>query len=377
MTYSSDIQEEMFDYFQMNYKSIFGKYLPEEEVRELALAALSNKSSQQQEFDLRLNNYVNDFSQQNFDMQPYLKDWDINYIESLRETYGGVILALFHYGAHRHVLVDLVSLNVDCVAPVAGKAYDDLQKLLAHSSTEIAEKVALLEVEDDKVSRTLLDSLKKGNVGGIYVDGNMGPTSRNSNKGCVKVDYFDYAISVKAGISRLSIMLKLPILPVFSSPSVHSPEIQFGGLIHPAHYVEKYSKKLAPKYMMQTLYSLLEEKVRLEPSHWEFALCLHRWVQHPLMANNQKANISLNNIKRLRVNTKAVSVMELNGKLYWINTQLAKGFSIPDSLISIFKRFYTLKVISLAAFEELLAKQNYDLAPILDQLVLNKLVQVD
>ncbi|WP_027672626.1 hypothetical protein [Rheinheimera baltica] len=379
----SELQREMQDYYRMNFKGILGDKFTENEVSTIADQAFHCKFAQQLHFDDTLACYIAKFQQKDYAMRPYLSGWDCDYIHRLVNHHGGLLLGLFHYGAHRHILLDLVTMNIPSVAPIAGKAYEDLQQLVAASSPDIASQVSLIEVEDDQVSRSVFKSLKSGRVGGIYVDGNMGPTSSSSTQSTVNVNYFNYSIAVKAGIARLSMLLNFPILPVMSSASIDAPHVNFGRLIEPNIEIAKNGKQQAPQHIMQTLYAGLENAVLKAPSSWEFAHCLHRWIQgvakHTTFETSGPkpfVTTDIGTVQFLAVNTKTVSSLYLKGELYWVNTKLAKGFKIPASLSDVFSQFYHTKRMPVITFKTALIQQGFIPQNILDQLVLNELVHV-
>ncbi len=363
---------EMFDYFYMNYQSLF-KSEPID-LSKLASQAIVNKQTHQNQFKSRLNIYADNFSKGDFTLDAYLRGWDASYIHQLIEEYGGLLFGLFHFGAHRHVLLDSAGINIPVVAPIAGQSYYDLQKMMSSSSEEKANLVQLIEVEGEKVSRELFKALRNGRVGGIYVDGNMGPTDKQKIESGVQVDFFKHKLMVKAGIARLSLLLKLPILPVFCINNNNVDEVEFGKLIKPAK--KEANKSEFCISVMQNLYKELEAKVKKSPSDWEYALCLHRWIT--------SVGGGVDNVKVLPIifdtitlKHKLVSEIRKDDSYFWVNTSLSKGFKVPNKLIFIFKELYRKRKLSWQYFSSLILQNKYVAEEVLIQLLRNELVELN
>lgn len=364
--------KEMFDYFHMNYQSLFE--LEPVDLSKLSSLAILRKESHQKHFQSRLNTYADNFSKGDFTLGTYLKGWDTDYLRQLVEDYGGLLFGLFHFGAHRHVLLDSAGINIPVVAPIAGQSYYDLQKLMSFSSEEKANRVQLIEVEGEKVSRELFKALRKGRVGGIYVDGNMGPTDNQKSGNGVKIDFFQHKLSVKAGIARLSLLLKLPILPVFCINNHGVDEIQFGKLIGPV--AKDTDKNEFCISVMQKLYKELEIRVKKSPSDWEYALCLHRWITTLKKESVHKAKELPIAFDTITLRHSFVSEISKDDSYFWINTSLSKGFKIPNTLSFIFKELYEKKILSWQQFSEAVEQNKFSGKELLIQLLHNELVEV-
>ncbi|KUM54298.1 hypothetical protein AR688_13310 [Rheinheimera sp. EpRS3] len=191
-------------------------------------------------------------------------------ITSIQQQYGGVILALFHFGLHRSILVDLACNGIPVVSPVAGKAYWDFYQQKHIAPAEFANCFNLIEVDNPSVGKQLVKQMRKGHIVTIYVDGNMGPDGVHVSEGGVEVCFFNKKIHVKAGIARLASTFKMPVLPLFSLAKPNSEncyQISAGELLPTNSDV------------MQGLYSQLERHIKQQPQEWEYITCCHRWIQ--------------------------------------------------------------------------------------------------
>lgn len=371
------IIDEQLDYYHMNYQALFGASHSEAELQKISLSALENKSTHQETFTNRLNDYVVGFQEKGFSVSPFLKAWDMEQLNDLIQKHDGLLVALFHFGHHRHALLDLITMDVETVAPIAGQAYTDFHKMVSTSSPEFHSKIELLEVEKNDVGKKLLRALKKGKVGGIYVDGNMGPSSQNDQDSTTMVDFFNHQIKVKVGIARLAALLKLPILPVFCLSEAEAPRVEFGQPILPQQFIDIPSRENQYQSILQRLYIELEERVKTSPASWEYSLCFHRWVVSPdslSVENSQSQALDLASFKFIQVNTAQVSLIKRDNCLYWVNTALAKGFKIPANLVSIFETLYQEKQMKLKNFVKYINQENGEATALLQQMMLNKLV---
>ncbi|MGI2170138.1 hypothetical protein ACROAE_08070 [Shewanella sp. MF05960] len=359
------------DYYKMNFKSIFSAKKNAVEIDAISYAAYENREYQKESFNRRLNKYSENFKARDYSIEPIMSGWDKELILSYINEYGGVLCALFHFGSHRHFFVDAASLNIPTVAPIAGKSYYDMKDLISQSSAEHADKVKLLEVEGDKVSLDLIRSLKENRVGGIYVDGNMGPDSFLNNDGCTSVDFFGSELSVKAGIARLSLLLKLPILPVFCNGIDGNSSIEIAEVIKPKTLSE--TKLEFVNKVMQRLYSSLELKVLNDPTSWEYALCLHRWVIPKADMSEFELTREPATVRFIRDNW---STIIKNDESYWFNSLTTKGIKVPGELDACFKILSDSDVIDWHPFSLEVRQSGYDSITMLNTLVKNGFIKV-
>ena len=368
---SAQMRSEQKSYIVTNLKMLFQQEFSSEQLNSISEQVISNKKANHDSFEQRVLNQISKFRSGNFDVSVKHSNWQPDHINSLKQEYGGALVALFHFGNHRDILVDMVATNIKVVAPIAGRSYYHLKELATEISAEQADKLQLVEVEEEKVSRELIKSLRKGSVGAIYVDGNMGPeTPHNSKtKGCVTVKFLNQEINVKTGIARLATLLKLPILPIFSIPQLEQqPIVTFG---QPIIFNSKESN--SAQAVMQNLYEQLATHVLQTPAQWEYMMCLHRWVK----AKDTNTNfVAINDKSVISINEEDLSVIEKNDDTFWINTNKGKGLKIPIHLKHSFTELTTMKRIPAKHFINLLANDEMYAIQLLTQLAHNELIVV-
>lgn len=372
-TQQHNLQEEMLAFCQMNLESLLPDHYTKSDIRQLAFNTIKNREMNGKHFEHWMAQFHVAYNNgEKISQTPFLLGWENNPIVNVREQYGGLLIGLFHYGAHRHVISDLIAQGIETIIPVAGQAYFGLKKLIPHSH---ASGTRLLEVEEQVVSRDLFKEIKSGKVGCIYIDGNMGPSTSQIKQGNQCIRFLDHKLSVKYGIARLSVMLKLPILPIFSS-SLSDATVKFGELIQPNTLIGQYGKAKAQTKIMQSLYDQLAIEVESDPTQWEFATCLHRWVQREHREENITEIKSISKQSKLSVNTARIAELEHKGQLFWVHYKQARAFKIPPPLTSLFKRFYKHTEISIHEFTTETIKYEFISEQLLNDLQSKQLVQV-
>lgn len=335
-------------HYLLNFKTLFGheSSLPLLEAR--ARNAAINRTYQQAHFDRRLTRFVNHCLYQNDRHQLAAsivnRGWDMSPLKALQKAHGNVLIALFHFGAHRDLVIDLVSQGEKLVAPIAGNAYQQFYQAFQHAPEQVSRLITLLEVEDSNVGRQVLSALREHAIGAIYADGNMGPEASEDNDGTAKVNLLGHSIHVKSGIARLAWMLKRPIIPLFSvAEDGNAYAAQWGEpLLPPLCQNSSDRKAQRARWIndtMGTLYKQLSDMIRRRPEHWEYAFCMHRWLaktQQPhhtgTKATTHPVVESLRDSQCLLPNYQYVTALGTHENMVWVNSATRKGIQAPDAL---------------------------------------------
>lgn len=332
-----------FSHYYVNLLTLFGHAVPVPQIEQWAHAAVASRDAEIARFADHLRALRVDFDHQtqlsgqraaNLP-QPLLHGWEALGLEGLRQQHGGLLIALFHYGAHRQVFSDLAARQLPYIAPVAKQAYFDCAQLMSVAPPGFEAAMGLIEVEDPRVGRHMLQALRKGRIGVIYVDGNMGPDGHKVEEGGVQVDFLGRRIKVKAGVARLSHSLGLPVLPVSVRPDPGAPErlgqVVAGPLLLPADRgMGGDAAETSRIAMMQSIYDCLAAEVQLDPGGWEFAFCLHRWVVDAAAADAaQRAPLQLQPGQRLSVPRNQVALFERERQQFWVHVGKHKAFRLP------------------------------------------------
>jgi hypothetical protein len=257
-----------------------------------------------------------------------LDGWDriLPVIMDHSERYGGVLIALFHYGAHRWIISDLALSGLPVTAPVSPDSCRQYGELAADGPATYKQNLEFLSVANPRVGRSLLAALRLGRTGVIYVDGNMGPPTgapRQDREQTSMIDFLGRTIRVKAGIARLSSALTQPILPLFAGRPVDAgpARISAGELVWPP----ARNDEAGITATLQALYHSLAERILADPAPWEFAAYAHRWlVRAPRPGEHRTAKpvpAVLPEHTRLALNRHRVAPIHRSDGLFWVDVK--------------------------------------------------------
>jgi lauroyl/myristoyl acyltransferase len=324
-------------HFRLNLLTLFGGRRSQEWIDRMAHDAVEHRRHGLASMSLRLQTL-----RQRFDADasagrcsappaPYLAGWDLQAVRDALAASGGAMLAVFHYGAHRQILADLACLQLPYVAPVAEEAYFAQIEAMTHAPPACRDAVRLLQVERAEVGRELLRALRSGRIGVIYVDGNMGPDGHLVQEGSVVVDFLGQQIRVKAGIARLATRLGLPIIPAMVVDAASGPAIRLGAAID----CRDPGGDNPQQAVMQTLYDHLARQVEAAPQYWEFAFCLHRWLEAQPSASTAMP-AAWRGDERLFVDRTQVALYRRDEQLYWCHARRNRAYRIPPWAADLF-----------------------------------------
>jgi len=339
MNSTANIKHNWSSYFYMNYLSLFGDTVSSTKIKEITAQAVEHKCGVSSRFDNRVEKLKSELvnnNQNRLFSKPKLRGLSVEQIKNYQSCYGRVIFAPFHFDEHRHILLDLIAHGLSSCAPVAGKCFWDLYQLRNLLPTKSQNLIRLLEVEDVAVGKELVKEMRKGSNGFIYCDGNMGSGGNRSKEGTSIVNFFNKRIRVKSGIARIAMLFKSPIIPVFSTQDVYGNRVlTFEAAIF--QDADIANRELVQQNIIQELYSRLERKVSESPDKWEYALCLHRWLE----PENNSLNVKLeNNIVAenhvIEINKQRVAFISQNTDTLLVDTQQNKAYKAPAIMSSFF-----------------------------------------
>ncbi len=326
-----------FIYYYINLLKLFRDTKPIAEIDRLASEAMLLRRQRIYEFGQHLTHIESFFraSLGERPLEPRLTSWNLDQLQSLREMYGSLLLAVFHFGEHRHVLSDLAALGIPFVAPIAKHAYFDATAIFRNGPPASKNAAMMLEVERRDVGRRLLGGLKAGRVGVIYVDGNMGPDGHMVEESAVEVDFLGLKIRVKSGIARLASSLSLPVVPMLAQRSGK------GGALLPVIVPRSSAKGAAREHeivrIMQECYTTLGKAVSASPQDWEFAFCLHRWISvDPSSQQSDRPALAQTSSAKARIDPKNVVYYPRSDGIYWLHVEKQRAYKLPSWCGSIY-----------------------------------------
>lgn len=361
-----DIIKSEVSFFFMNYLSIMGDRLNKEAIDEISNKASRLRITKQKDYEKYLQELTHKCEkiakQNERRLDPYLNGWTREALNAIQSSKNKVVIALCHHGEHRHILTDLAILKTPTICPIAGQSYFNYYNLNSQGTELITDYLGLTEVEEDKVSKQLIKSIRQGKVPAIYFDGNMGPENSVKFSNSVDVNFFNKIISVKAGIARIALLLKYSILPIFASyEKVNGksvPKVALGEMIETSSSDTTIpNKDLRINSIMQRLYQQLEEKIVKQPEQWEYALCLHRWCKESNSdASKEKALDSLTSLQIemqcLRLNESNCTVMQQKGLSCLVDVTKNKGYYPPRWAPQFFEKLASEEGITTSWIEK-------------------------
>lgn len=332
--------DEELQQYERNFLSLFWQQQSAKAIRAMAEAALMQRGSEIARFERHLAELGDHYRSlrragaEPSDPSPVLTGWDDVNLPALQREHGGLLVALFHFGAHRQIVCDLAVQGVRFAAPLAKRAYFDCAEIAAVATAASREAMHLIEVESPRVGRDLLQAIRAGRIALIYADGNMGPDGHSVREGAVEVSFLGRRIRVKEGLARLAQSLGHPVLPLLVLPSADAGigRVHAGAVLHAtsAAGADSAAAAAARQLMMQALYDHLAEQVTASPSAWEFAYCLHRWmVAEPKASTIASAAVASIDSERLTC-PQHVSRLVRDGLEHWIDVRNQRAFRLPD-----------------------------------------------
>lgn len=236
------------------------------------------------------------------------------------------LLALFHVGPHRDLLPDLAAAGIPFSAPIAGNVYHEFYSRKHLTPEKFADCFELLAVDDPRIGRRLLKSIRNGRYPAIYVDGNMGPDGHHCSEGAETVNFGKVSIRVKAGIARLAAQFDLPILPLFCHTNPLGQSVSCGQLLGPPD-----KSKKACQHLMQQLYEQLFQKIKAAPEQWEYAACMQRWL---IDSKSPEVLVASSlHTKQLRLTKDQVRLYRQKNKNFLVHVERSKAVVLPDILL--------------------------------------------
>lgn len=320
--YSKDVGDES-QYF-VNFLAILSQTESVDTIKTISQEAARKRLNEISEFE-------NSWKNENRELLT-ISEQDATHIRNLQHENKRLLVAMFHYGVHRQIMLELSEHLIETTFPFAKKAYQNAMLDIAQSNSEKGSCYQLLNVEDRRVGLQLARAIRKGRIGLIYVDGNLGPEGAEMNEDDIVVKFFSREIKVKSGIARLAHSCDAAILPVFAGGR-ENPKLKFGEMIRsPRESGRKLSEEdflQFSRLTMQKIYRDLENIVSSSPSDWEFAFCLHRWLV-PIRAKNITTAIdNLDHETTIAINQQRFVPYTTSNTWYFIDVLTQKAVALP------------------------------------------------
>ncbi|TQV73705.1 hypothetical protein FLL45_12600 [Aliikangiella marina] len=321
--YSKDVGDES-QYF-VNYLAIFGELMSVKKIKAISKEAALKRVSE-------IDSFENTWNKKNRQLET-ISHQDANSIRKTHAAHKRLLIAMFHYGSHRQIMLELSEHLIQTTFPFAKGAYQNAMADIAKNNAEKGKCYQLLDVESRNVGLQLARAIRRGRIGLIYVDGNLGPEGASMDKEDTIVSFFHREMKVKSGIARLAHSCDAAILPIFAGGK-ETPKLHIGKVIaSPRHNSQKLTEEELSQFSqstMQSIYDELERIVHQSPSDWEFAFCLHRWLVPKIDATENLKSISLAQVDSVSINEKRFVPYSTSDKWYFVDVDTQKAISLPS-----------------------------------------------
>ncbi len=185
------------------------------------------------------------------------------------------IFCTFHMGSNRvinHFLAsNKISYSLVIADHITKAEGEDFKKMFRECQQE---ELNIISAQLPNAGFKMLRELKKGKSLLVYIDGNTGSgddTIKNTNR--CKIDFLNQSIYARKGVSYLSHLANVPIIPVICyRKSIEDIRLKFFNPIFPDVYMER---ELFSKNNTQKLYDLFIPILERFPEQWECWIYLH------------------------------------------------------------------------------------------------------
>ena len=195
------------------------------------------------------------------------------------------IFCLYHLGLHYETVLSLGEMGINFDLLLDRDVYEQNNKIFLNIHSNLKKnglEYKFLFSDDPTVLLKIRTTLKEARHLLVFVDGNSG-ASENANH-LVKVDFLNGSLNVRQGITMISHLLGVCMLPLIIENKDDKFIIILGDVINPKHW-ENRSNYI--KEGTQLLYDYLASQIKSEPWKWE----CWRYIHENGSFNPGKANL--------------------------------------------------------------------------------------
>lgn len=188
------------------------------------------------------------------------------------------IICTFHTGSYRLIGQYLAYMNVPYTLLVSGDVSERENRITSFLREQRDMDDGRVEVIDLKAGNMLFSLagvLKRNRNLLVYIDGNMGTGSEMHNM--VSIPFLDMAMRVRTGIANLGYLYKKKLYPVIADRiDIGKSVLKF---LAPIRFEGgSGNRKSFALQATRSLYRILEEQVRKDPSQWEGWLSIYDYA---------------------------------------------------------------------------------------------------
>ena len=224
----------------------------------------------------------------------------------------------YHLGAYKHGLGYLVSKNVDLLVLIDRDFGDDEIKSMTkfvdnyQSKYRMDNYFEIMDISDNSFLFKLLRILRSGKSVFIYIDANKGNQKDGSEK-LASINFFNKELLIRKGLAYISYASKVPIQPIITYRDAEDVvNIDFVEYQTPFHL----KKEDFVQEVTQSMYTILEEYLRMYCAQWEWWLHIHHDFAPTKAKQKEDKTKKLNRKKEYLFNNKQYALMHFEKGSY-------------------------------------------------------------
>jgi lauroyl/myristoyl acyltransferase len=195
----------------------------------------------------------------------------------------GVVIAACHVGQYHRIpfLLNDLDVPVTLLLDQENQAREE-QELAGWSALyqgTLERPMEYVNAELPTSPWRMSQALKQGRALFVYMDGGTGLKDADPARTCVEVKFLKLLLRVRKGLAYIAGHAGAPIVPATCSMSAGGE--QSVTFCHPCILNDGETLDAYCVRALQYCYSILEERVLLDPACWEEWYHVHRWVVYP------------------------------------------------------------------------------------------------
>lgn len=303
---------------------------------------------------------------------------DINYLghhQVVTELQKGpFIFCSYHLGSFRKIVSVLARFGYDFSLIVDRGVYETQKDVSEALVKEINARYGtssdfeIINAENFGAAMTMTKQLKSGRSIVAYIDGNRGTGGApKDDKQMLKVNFLGQQLHVRKGLSYISFLTGIPILPVISFR--RSPDDISVYFYEPIDPVKATSRKAFCQATTQRLYDILEERLLQYPLQWEGWLYIHKYLDTDNLIKQRrpepdKQATRLTPRSQLRFNDKRYGLYQFGNQFHLFDFDTYLTYLIGKEEFQVLAGFKggttykkAKKKVAADLFEELMAQE--------------------
>lgn len=249
------------------------------------------------------------------------------------------IYCTFHLGSYRAIIGHLARFGKHFTLAVDENVFNEQAEEIKATVKRINQffgtqsHFEIMHVEKFDAALQIYQQLRKGQSLVLFMDGNTGSGGvfRQDDK-MQLIDFFGKKIFARRGIAGISLLSKVPIVPVISFRETQTDVVlHFFDPILPPNVVNESEKFISNT--TQYLFDLLEEKIKMYPLQWEGWLYVHKYLDPAQFKGTIKKEMQwIWPWQKVRFNQERFGLFKIIDDTFLFDYSNFNSFEIPSDL---------------------------------------------